>query len=165
MKREGEFRSRILSGAFWSVIGKIAGNFLGLFSTFALVRLLTPVMLGQYYLSLSVATFIGTICQFGLGRTGLRFIAQYNAVGKELRSARILLDTLVVLLVIEIAFGVVYYFGLSKAVSEMFDEEVLHSFAFGIMVWGGFEGLLALPHYFFGDMVHSGKAFSWIQPG
>ena len=74
---------RFLTGATWSLFGKIASAGATLTAYALLARLLTPDEMGSYFFVLSVVTFISMCCQWGFNRGLVKLVASELAKGRN----------------------------------------------------------------------------------
>lgn len=68
--------ARIAQGMGWASLGRIVLMISTVFVAGLATRLLPPSEAGAYFLGLSIATSLGTVAEFGLGRAAVRLIAE-----------------------------------------------------------------------------------------
>jgi O-antigen/teichoic acid export membrane protein len=85
----GSLRSRFARGAFWSLMGVMISQALGLGASIVIARLLGKVGLGELGMINSTMGLFGTFAGLGLGLTATRHVAQFRQHEPE-RASKIL---------------------------------------------------------------------------
>ena len=93
MKANLSIRRLLVSGSAWAISGK-ALSILAAFATNALIaRLVSVEEMGIYFLSLSIVATAALVAKLGMGKTGIRLIADSMAIGQQGRARSAIFHT------------------------------------------------------------------------
>lgn len=117
---------RLLSGAAWALVAKLAGSLSMLGAHAVLARMLSPREMGAYFLLTSVVVFAAIIARLGLKQTVVRLIAESVAM-RQLGRARHALRLVGLIVTFGTALvGIAYYELIGTWLAEIaFDTPVL----------------------------------------
>src|ERR1017187_5251685 len=127
------FRSRVISGSFWSLLGLAASRGSGFLTSILVIRILGKDSYGELAMYQATVELFGVLIGLGLGTTATKLIAQHRALDPA-RAGRIL----VLLLTVSCLLGIV---GASVVVgtANWIARSELERPSLGVLlVWGGF---------------------------
>ncbi len=103
--REG-VTGRIVSGAFWVIVGTVISKILVFIATMAVARILVKDVYGQLGIIRSTIQLFVSLSAFGLGATATKYIAQYRKVSAIETAKVYCIANIFILLMAVLASGV-----------------------------------------------------------
>lgn len=80
---EGTIRKRLISGAFWSVLGSSASNGINIIAFIILARIISQESYGELGIIRSTLNLFVVAAGMGLGNTATKYIAQYRKLNPK----------------------------------------------------------------------------------
>lgn len=111
-------KERLLRGSLWAIAARVVGILSALTVNALLARLLTPVDMGNYFLTMSVVGLIAIVAKFGMPSAVVRFVAEAMGTGKTGRARKAVIQALLITLVGGFVAGLIYFSVLGQWVSQ-----------------------------------------------
>ncbi|MDO8435044.1 MAG: oligosaccharide flippase family protein [Candidatus Binatus sp.] len=129
-------RSRLLSGGFWVLTGRLTAAVAALGISAFVARLLTPAQAGAYYLAASVVIFAALVGGLGLPQAAMRIIA--DALGRDLpgRARTAIANSLILGVSGAVLTAFILALLLRNLDARIFHSTYLASYSVLIAIWG-----------------------------